>query len=244
MVSARLGVGTLIGAFALTAWVLTVLNIGLMMGTPSLPIDIATLLIFVSAWTVGMVAMMFPTAMPMLMMLLHVGRTSKPDVKAGGGPNAASAVTFVGTYLGIWVATGAGFFVGAAILFGLLPLSATVFIATPVGIGLALLVVAAYQLSPVKGECLFRCHPTSFLFKYYRGGIKGSVRMGYEYAKYCVGCCWVMMVFLLVSASMGLVWMAGFAAVIFAERTLPLNKWVPRLFGLGFLAAGSVLILT
>jgi predicted metal-binding membrane protein len=124
-----------------------------------------------------------------------------------------------------------------------LPLEANLFIGTTLGLGVALTVVALYQLSPVKGECLARCHPSSFLFRSYRGGISGSFWMGLDYAKYCVGCCWVMMVFLLVSASMGLPWMVAFTAIIFAERNLPSRSWVPKAFGVGFLLAGAALIL-
>lgn len=243
MASGRLQVGAAIGGLAIVAWGLTLLNIGPMVGTPTLPLDYAALALFTVAWTVSMVAMMFPTAVPMIMTLFNAGKSANKAVREGGGPTPAKALVFVATYIVAWVAAGALFYVSAALILSLLPLSVNLFIGTTVGVGVALIIVAAYQLSPVKGECLARCHPSSFLFKYYRGGLSGSVGMGLEYAKYCVGCCWVMIVFLLVSASMGLVWMVGFTAVIFAERNFPLKSWVPKLFGLGFLAAGAALIL-
>ena len=67
--------------------------------------------------------------------------------------------------------------------------------------------------------------------------------MGVDYAKYCIGYCWVMMAFLMVSASMGIGWMAAFAGIIFVERVFPIKNWMPRLFGLGFLAAGAAMVL-
>jgi predicted metal-binding membrane protein len=243
MVSGRLAVGVSVSGLAVLAWALTFLNIGPMVGTPSLPLDLVALGFFVIAWTVGMVAMMFPTAVPMLLMFLHVGKSSTKEIRDGGGPSPGKATIFVATYIGVWVATGALFYVAAAVVLSGLPLSANLFIGTTLGLGVALIVVAVYQLSPVKGECLARCHPNSFLFRYYKGGVSGSVRMGFDYAKYCVGCCWVMMVFLLISASMGLAWMAAFAGVIFLERNLPLSKWVPRAVGAGFLVAGAALVL-
>jgi len=243
LVSARIIVGGGIGAFALLAWIFTVLNIGPMVGTPTLPLNYASLSLFTAAWTVSMVAMMFPTAVPMLLMFLHVGRSTKREVREGGGPSPGKAVLFVATYIGAWAATGVLFYVGAAIILSRLPLGADLFIGTTLGVGIALIVVAVYQLSPFKGECLARCHPNSFLFRFYRGGVSGSFWMGLDYAKYCVGCCWVMMVFLLVSASMGLAWMVAFTAIIFAERNLPFRTWVPKAFGVVFLVAGAALVM-
>ncbi|MDA4128904.1 MAG: DUF2182 domain-containing protein [Thaumarchaeota archaeon] len=242
MASGKFAIGFSVGTLALLAWALTIFNIGPMVGTPALPLDLVALALFVVAWTVSMVAMMFPTAVPMLLMILHVGGSASKEIREGGGPTPTKAVLFVVTYMGAWVAAGAVFYVAAAAILSQLPLSVNLFIGTSAGLGVALIVVAVYQLSPVKGECLARCHPNSFLFKHYSGGVSGSARMGLEYAKYCVGCCWVMMVFLLVSASMGLAWMAAFSGVIFLERNLPLKRWVPRAFGVGFLLVGAALI--
>jgi predicted metal-binding membrane protein len=243
LVSARIWAGGGIGALAVLAWILAVLNIGPMVGTPTLPLNYASLSLFTAAWTMSMVAMMLPTAAPMLLMFLHVGKSTKREVREGGGPTPGKAFLFVATYIGAWVATGVLFYVGVAIVLSQLPLGDNLFIGTTLGAGIALVIVALYQFSPVKGECLARCHPNSFLFRFYRGGVSGSFWMGLDYAKYCVGCCWVMMVFLLVSASMGLAWMVVFTGIIFAERNLPFRSWVPRAFGVGFLVAGAALLL-
>ena len=230
-------------ALALISWVLVGLNVGPMMGMPSVPIEAASLIFFVAIWTIGMVAMMFPTALPMLLMFLHVGRNARDEIKRGGGPTVTKALLFVATYIGLWVGMGVVLYILIALVFSQIPLQVNLFIGTPAGLGLALLLLAAYQLSPLKGECLSRCHPTSFLYRYYRGGLGGSALMGVDYAKYCIGCCWAMMAFLIVSAAMGVAWMAAFAGVIFIERTFPLHQWMPRLFGLGFLIGGVALIL-
>lgn len=228
---------------ALVSWTLTLLSIGPAMGMPSFPVVPTSLLFFVVAWAVGMVAMMFPTAVPMLLMFFNVGKNSSEEIKMGGGPTVTKALLFVGTYIGIWITTGVTLYVAIALVFSQLPIGVDLFIGTSGGLGAALILVAVYQLSPVKGECLGRCHPNSFLFIYYQGGLIGSVRMGADYAKYCVGCCWVMMIFLVVSASMGVAWMAAFASIIFVERTFPLRRWMPRLIGLGFLIGGAALIM-
>jgi predicted metal-binding membrane protein len=243
LVSGRTVVAGAIAALAMLAWTLTVFNIGPMFGTPTLPLNYAALSLFAASWTVSMVAMMFPTAVPMLLMFLHVGRRTNREVREGGGPTPGKAILFVATYIGAWLAAGILFYVGAAVLLSRLPLAVNLFIGTTFGLGVALIMVAAYQLSPIKGECLDRCHPNSFLFRFYRSGVSGSFLMGLDYAKYCVGCCWMMMLFLLVSASMGLAWMVAFTAIIFAERNLTFRSWVPKAFGVGFLLAGVALVL-
>jgi predicted metal-binding membrane protein len=175
-------------------------------------------------------------------MFLHVGKTASPEVREGGGPSPGKALAFVSSYLIIWVVAGLAIYTALAATFGLLPMETATLIASPVGLGLALILVALYQFSPVKGECLRRCHPSSFLFKYYKGGVLGSLGMGFQYAKYCVGCCWVMMVFLLAAASMGVLWMAVFAGIIFVERSLTMSAWAPRIIGVGFLFSGILFI--
>lgn len=240
---AKVVTGAAITILAAAAWLLAAFNFGPMMGMPSLPIDLWALGVFVAAWTLGMVAMMFPTVVPTLLAFFRLGRRASPEVVQGGGPSVEKAAIFTGTYLGFWVLTGVVLYVAIAAALAVISPQRALAIGSTFGVGVALVLVALYQFSPVKGECVSRCHPTTFLFRFYRGGLAGSAVMGANYAKYCVGCCWVMMAFLMVSASMGAVWMAVFAAIIFAERNLSLRAWMPKLFGVGFLIAGAALVL-
>jgi predicted metal-binding membrane protein len=222
------------------AWWLNFSGATPMVSMPALPIEYLSLALFTVSWTLGMIAMMFPTAMPMMLMFLHVGRSSSREVRAGGGPTPAKALIFILSYLSFWAGIGVVFYVGLAVALGFLSPQAMALLSSPLGLGISLLVVGVYQVSPLKVQCLNRCHPASFLFKFYRGGISGAVEMGAIYAKYCIGCCWVMMVFLLVIGSMGILWMGAFAGIIFVERVLVSSKWAPRIVGIGFLASGLV----
>ncbi len=141
--------GAGIGALALLAWTLTIFNVGPMVAMPTLPLSYPTLALFVAAWTIGMVAMMFPTAVPMLLMFLHVGRNSSREIRQGGGPTPVKAILFVTTYIGAWVVAGLLFYAGAALLLSRLPVAVNLFVGTYLGLGVALIVVALYQLSPI-----------------------------------------------------------------------------------------------
>lgn len=215
-----------------------------MMGMPGLPLDPVGLTLYTVSWTVGMVAMMFPTAVPMVMMFFRVGKSANQEIRAGGGPTLTKASLFTISYIAIWAAVGVLIYVAGAILSSLFWPGMFALLASPVGTGLALLIVGIYQISPLKGECLDRCHPTSFLFRYYRGGSLGAAQMGGLYAKYCVGCCWVMMVFLLLVGAMGVVWMALFALLIFFERVVLHKPWTSRAIGLAFLLSGIFFLLS
>lgn len=213
----------------------------MMMDSTAYQLDLVGLTLFASSWSVGMVAMMFPTVVPMMLLFFHVGRTSRQEVRAGGGPNLTKASLFIGTYIAIWIGVGAIFYVALAAASGFLSLDWFFnTLMSPIGVGASMVIVGIYQLSPIKSTCLDRCHPTSFLFKYYRGGATGAAKMGLLYAKYCVGCCWVMMLFLLLIGAMGAFWMALFAALIFAERVIVHRNWPSRIIGSLFLLAGLV----
>lgn len=162
-------------------------------------------------WWVMMVAMMLPSAAPMI--LLHV----RAATAAGAAPATGS---FLAGYLLVW-----GLFsVAAAALQVLLqkvgamdmalfsqPLSAAVLIAT-----------GFYQLSPLKDMCLSRCrNPAQFLTRYYEPGTAGALRMGIIHGAFCAGCCWLLMALLFVGGVMNLAWIAFLTLLVAAEKLLP-----------------------
>src|SRR5262245_37339569 len=103
-------------------------------------------------WWVMMIAMMLPSAAPMILSFVLVNRQSH----AKGGPYVPTAV-FAGAYLLAW----GGFSVVAAVLhWGLerAELLSPIMASSNVVFGGALLLMAgAYQPSPLKHACLRRC---------------------------------------------------------------------------------------
>jgi predicted metal-binding membrane protein len=185
-----------------------------------------------SMWWIMMVAMMLPSATPTLLLFARISRKEK----AGGRPYVPTAV-FAAGYLAVW----GGFSVIAAGLqwalerLGLLsPMMAN----TSVWLGGLILIAAGlWQLTPVKTVCLRHCRtPLSFLLGHWKPGHLGAFRMSLEHGAYCVGCCWFLMGLLFVGGIMNLYWIAGLAAFVLIEKTVPLGHWVSR-------AAGAVLVL-
>lgn len=231
--------GSLLGIAMLSWW--TTFFDSAMMGMPSLPLNITFLVVFTVSWAIGMIVMMFPTTIPMMLMFLRVGKNSTKEIRSGGGPTLMKAFLFIFSYISIWVSVGILFYLAIAITSSIFDLG--MFFTASFGTGLAFVIMATYQLSPLKIECLQRCHPTSFLFRHYSGGLLGALKMGASYAKYCVGCCWVMMFFLLLVGSMGAIWMTVFAGIIFVERVLAARKLPSKVIGAGFLAWGVIFLM-
>ena len=50
--------------------------------------------------------------------------------------------------------------------------------------------------------------------------------MGLEHGAYCLGCCWFLMGLLFFGGIMNLFWIAGLAAFILLEKTIPMGHWL------------------
>ena len=89
-----------------------------------------------------------------------------------------------------------------------------------------------FQVSPLKQTCLRHCRsPLGFLFGHWRPGWSGGLEMGWAHARYCLGCCWALMVVLVVAGAMGLPWVLLIAAIVAAEKLVPRGERVAYVIG-------------
>jgi len=188
-------------------------------------------------WWVMMVAMMLPSAAPMLLLFARVNRKDK----SAGAPLVPTALFAAGYLLG-W----AGFCaVAAALQWGLesarllSPMLAT----TNRWLGAGILIAAGLsQFTPLKAMCLRHCRtPLGFLLGNWRSGRLGALRMGLEHGAFCLGCCWFLMALLFFGGVMNLYWIAGLAVFVLLEKTVPLGHWLGRLAGAVLVAWGGAL---
>jgi predicted metal-binding membrane protein len=63
--------------------------------------------------------------------------------------------------------------------------------------------------------------------------------MGLEHGSYCLGCCWFLMGMLFFGGIMNLFWIAGLAAFILLEKTIPMGHW---LAGIAAAARGVIML--
>ena len=168
-------------------------------------------------WLLMMVAMMLPTAAPMILFYARFASRS------GMSGSAAATALFALTYVAVW----AVFSLLAVLLQALLVASGLVSaMALAFGdrriAGGVLLLAGLYQLSPLKQTCLVACRsPVDFLMRLWRPGLAGALRLGAVHGLYCLGCCWALMLLLFVGGVMNLAWIGGIALLILAEKTAP-----------------------
>ena len=215
------------------AWVAVIRSAGAMHMPQMEPLSVATGAIFTLEWGVMMAAMMLPSAAPMILLY---GRSSR---HAGGrGGRAIPAELFALTYVVLWLLTGVPVYVAWVWIGNLAERSAPFATAIPYAIAGTLVAAGIYQLSPAKHACLRQCEsPVDFLMRRWRSGYAATLKLAATHAGYCIGCCWALMVILVVAGAMSLPWVLAIAVLVFAEKVLPAGGRTARIAGILLIGA-------
>jgi predicted metal-binding membrane protein len=181
---------------------------------------------YLAAWGVMMAAMMLPSATPLIALYAAIQRRSPPERR--GIP----AVLFALVYLVMWLLAGVPVYAGSVAIAAVAEASPTIARLLPYGVALTLLAAGIYQFTPLKSRCLTVCQsPLGFLMGHWRPGAAGTLRMAFAHSLYCLGCCVGLMVVLVAAGAMSLPWALLIAAIIFAEKVLPVGRWTARAVG-------------
>jgi predicted metal-binding membrane protein len=182
---------------------------------------------YVVAWAVMMAAMMLPSALPM------IGLYAGTQRAASGPAKAVSVTLFALMYLGLWTLTGVPIYAASLALMAITTETLAYVVAG------VLVIAGLFQLTPLKQVCLRHCRsPLGFLLGHWRAGWGGALAMGRAHAVYCLGCCWALMVVLVVAGAMGLPWVLLIACAVAAEKLLPRGEWLARLTGVALVLLG------
>ncbi|MDX1460878.1 MAG: DUF2182 domain-containing protein [Xanthomonadales bacterium] len=208
-----------------------------MMGAPEWTVSHA--LVMFAMWWIMMIAMMLPSASPVVLLATALNRRAAPGRKPFG-----PAAAFTLGYLLAW-ALFSGLAVvaqwlmqSAELVDGMLRSRSTAINAT------LLLLAGSWQFTPWKHACLRHCRgPLAFLTRRSGQGKLGAVRTGIEHGLYCLGCCWFLMVLLFVGGVMNLLWIAGIAAYVWVEKLLPGGLVISRVMGALLITWGTAILL-
>jgi predicted metal-binding membrane protein len=194
--------------------------------------------LFIAIWVAMMVAIMFPTAAPMILVFARVQAG-----KAREGGVVVPTWIFVVAYLVVWALLGVAAYGGALVAERLADRSMWLMEnAGRIG-GLVLIAAGLYQLTPLKRICLSKCRtPMSFILTSWRDGRAGAFRMGLEHGLYCAGCCWLLFVILFPLGMLNIAALALVTALIFAEKSLVYGRQIAWVAG-GLLIAYGLLVL-
>lgn len=197
------------------------------------------LLMFIM-WSVMMVAMMVPSASPMVLLFANVNRKRRERDE----PYTPTAF-FLGGYLLVWTAFSAGATLLQWGLHNRALLSPMMVSTSPVLGGLLLTGAGIFQFTPLKRACLVHCRsPLHFFMREWKDGKTGALSMGIKHGIYCVGCCWILMALLFVAGVMNLLWVAAITVFVLIERVFPKGDLVGRLTGVVLVVAGAALLAT
>ncbi len=178
-------------------------------------------------WSVMMVAMMTPSATPMVLTYAQINRQRQAKMQ----PYAPTGL-FLAGYLLVWV----GFSALATLfqwgLHSAALLSPMMVTTSPIVGGVILVLAGGFQFTPFKHACLAHCRtPMSFILTEWLDGSSGALMMGFKHGRFCLGCCWFLMALLFVAGVMNLLWVAAIAAFVLIEKITPAGEWVSRIAG-------------
>lgn len=194
---------------------------------------LAAAAMFQLMWIAMMVAMMLPSALPVLVVY-------RREMRSRGASRLAFLTALVGAgYFAVWAAFGVvayGF--GLAIARSAMA-SELASRLVPLASGVALAVAGIWQLTPWKFACLRHCRdPLHRPAPRLGAGWRAAFGFGLHQGAYCAGCCWGLMLMLLVIGAMNLLAMIVAAAVIAAEKLLGRGEAVARVVGVAAIGAG------
>lgn len=184
-------------------------------------------------WAVMMVAMMLPSAAPMVLMFATVNRKRRAQQR----PYVPTFV-FAAGYVAVWILFSALVTLAQWPLHHWALLTPMMDNASAIMAGLVLIIAGIYQWTPWKDACLNQCRtPLAFLMTEWREGAAGAFLMGVKHGFFCVGCCWALMLVLFAVGVMNMLWVAIITLFVLAEKVLP---WPPTMVR----AASGVLLVT
>lgn len=199
---------------------------------------LALMVLVIAMWVAMTLAMMLPSAAPMILTYAEIA-----DTAARKGEHAVSPFALALGYAAVWI----GFALVAAMLqvelirAGLYLESGTD-MAAPVS-GILFVVAGLYQFSTLKQSCLRVCQrPFPFFFANWRTTFRGVFNLGLRQGLHCLGCCWAMMLLMLAAGVMNAVWMAGLGLVMTLEKMTATPRF-SRILGVVFIVVGVTILL-
>lgn len=208
------------------------------MAMPPNPFSPAYLLPTFAMWSIMMVAMMLPSAAPMILLHVRVDRSPSPSARL------VRTLLFGVAYLLVWTGfSAAAAFTQATLVANGAVSAAALSVGTRALAAGLLMAAAVYELTAAKRLCLDKCQsPLAFFYRYWRPGAAGAFRLGIVHGVFCLGCCWALMLLLFVGGVMNLAWVALLGIVVLGQK-LARPHWHAQLWVAFALASAGVCLL-
>jgi predicted metal-binding membrane protein len=204
---------------------------------PSVSRALADLMLAFSMWGAMTLAMMLPSAGPMILSYAEIAETAARKCEQIVSPFLLAA-----GYAAIWL----GFALAACLLQAALTRTALIdgemSPASGLLSGVLFLGAGLYQFSAFKQACLTLCQrPFPFLFVNWTTKATGVFRLGLRQGLHCLGCCWAMMLLMFALGVMNVAWMAALGILMTGEKLFATPR-LSRLLGAAFIGIGLAFI--
>jgi predicted metal-binding membrane protein len=204
------------------------------------PVDVGwQLLLVFLMWCAMALAMMLPSAAPMIYTYAEIA-----DTAARNGDRVVSPAVLGGGYAAVWL----GFAAAAALL--QLALTRAALLDPSLGAvgtlfsGAIFVGTGLYQFSALKQACVTQCQrPMPFFFANWSTETRGVFRLGLRQGLFCLGCCWAMMLVMFAVGLMNIAWMAALGLVMTVEKMATTTRF-SRVVGVILLAIGAAFLVT
>ena len=165
-------------------------------------------------WCAMALAMMLPSAAPMILTYAEIA-----DTAVRQGQPVISPFALALGYAAVWIA----FALLAALLqfslAGTAVIDANGSLAARYASAALFVVAGLYQFSALKQSCLSACQrPFPFFFANWRTTWHGVFALGVRQGLHCLGCCWAMMMLMFTAGLMNALWMAALGLVMTIEK--------------------------
>ena len=170
---------------------------------------LAAFALFLAGWQIMTTAMMLPSSMPMVYMMVYASRKQQRPWR----PMAA----FLAAYALVWTAFACAAFTGDTQLHRLVHAWPWLSLHSWLIGTVTLAIAGAFQFSPLK-QCR---SPFGFFVRYYRPGVRAAWNLGLRHGGFCLGCCWALMLVMFGLGVGSLMSMALLAGAMVIEKTYP-----------------------
>jgi predicted metal-binding membrane protein len=186
---------------------------------------IVAMVVFLVCWQVMTVAMMLPSSMPLVYMIVHASRGQQH-------PRATQTAFLVGHTI-IWTSFAIVAFIGDTLVHWMVNHWFWLYMHSWLTGAVIFAIAGGFQLSPLKQHCLKENRrPDSFFERYSRSGIGSSWQLGLRYGIICLGSCWALMLVMFGIGVGSIVWMASLTGMMIVEKTYPGGQHLSHLLGI------------
>jgi predicted metal-binding membrane protein len=219
---------------ALTLWMSADVSVAGWLGALCRPAADAGFAPVAALWLAMTLAMMIPTAAPMISTYLDIA-----EAAAAKEMRIASPLWLASGYGAVWIAFA---FAAAFVQWTVLSAGTSAEL-DGASAGVLLIGAGAYQFTGLKHACLSKCRaPMSYFLAHWSDRPQGVLRMGIDQGLNCFGCCWALMTLSFVAGLMNIVWMGLIGAIMVLEKSLPEPRPLSYGLGVGLIGAGLYMV--